>query len=142
MDIRIAPEDAPDQATQDALSHGLDRHNQAHVGPDTSSPLWMVARDGDGLVVGGLRGIVMWTWLYVDWLWVDEHARGRCVGSALLRGGEEAAARKGCTNVFLNTFTFQAPEFYRRHGYETFGELEGFPGGSSLFYMRKRIAAA
>ena len=142
MDVRIELEDVPDQATQDALSDGLDRYNETHVGPDPSSPVWIVARNPDGAVIGGLYGVALWTWFLVDWLWVDDAARGSGLGSTLLRKGEQAAADKGCTDAYLNTFSFQAPEFYRQHGYFVFGELEGFPGGNSRFWMRKRLDVA
>ena len=34
---------------------------------------------------------------------------------------------RGCGLVYLDTFTFQAPEFYRRLGYGTLCTIEGFP---------------
>ncbi|HEY0291744.1 MAG TPA: GNAT family N-acetyltransferase [Hansschlegelia sp.] len=120
VSVRIEVEDAPDQATQDAVSEGLDRYNTAQIGPNSSSPIWVVARDAQGAVIGGLHGVVQWTWLYVNWLWVEDAARGAGLGSALLRRAERAAAEKGCVNAFLYTLSFQAPDFYRRQGYEVF----------------------
>ncbi|MFC7051614.1 GNAT family N-acetyltransferase [Hansschlegelia quercus] len=141
MSVRIEIEDAPDQATQDAVSDGLSRYNVAQVGPDPSSPpVWIVARDAEGAVIGGLQGVVLWTWFFVVCLWVDDAARGAGLGSTLLRTAERAAADRGCRNAYLNTFSFQAPDFYRRQGYEVFGKLEGFPGDNSQFWMRKRLA--
>jgi len=32
--------------------------------------------------------------------------------------------------IYLDTFTFQAPEFYRRCGYDTALRIDGFPAAS------------
>ena len=141
MSVEITLEDAPDDESQRIVTEGLTRFNETKIGPYPMDPIWAIARDGDGKVVGGVQGFVSWTWLYLHMVWVDEASRGEGLGSQLLRKVEEAAAEKGCLNAFLYTLSFQAPDFYRRHGYEVFGELEGFPGNSRQFWMRKALKA-
>lgn len=43
----------------------------------------------------------------------------------------EQALRRGAKNVRLDTFSFQEPGFYKRHGYHVFGELQDFPPRAS-----------
>ena len=70
---------------------------------------------------------------------MDEPYRRRGVGSRLVRLVEEEARRRGCEVVYLETFSFQAPDLYRRLGYETACEFTGFPGGVVKHVMRKRL---
>jgi GNAT superfamily N-acetyltransferase len=139
ISLQVWADAQPDTATQKIISEGLDRYNESQVGPDAARPLWLVARNEKAEVIGGLKGVVLWSWLLVDWLWVADQARGQGVGSRLLSEAEDAAIEIGCSNAFLNTFTFQAPGFYRKQGYEIFGQLEDFPAGESRLWMRKRL---
>jgi ribosomal protein S18 acetylase RimI-like enzyme len=75
----------------------------------------------------------------VSLLWVSEGLRGGGHGSRLLQSIERVAAERGCANAYLDTFSFQAPGFYRRHGYVVFGELEDFPEGHKRIFLRKRL---
>ncbi|MGA0530775.1 GNAT family N-acetyltransferase [Hansschlegelia sp. KR7-227] len=138
----ITLDDTPDEAAQNLVSEGLSRFNEVQVGPFPASPIWVVARDDNGALIGGVQAFISWTWLYLSMLWVDESARGAGVGSCLMRQAEQIAVDKGCTDAFLYTFSFQAPEFYRRRGYETFGELERFPDDHRQLWMRKKLVAA
>lgn len=70
-------------------------------------------------------------------LWVDEALRGSGLGSALLRQAETHAVALGAEAAYLDTFEWQAETFYRRHGYETFGQLDDFPRGFRRVFMRK-----
>lgn len=36
---------------------------------------------------------------------------------------EDEALRRGCTGAWLDTFSFQAPDFHRRRGYMMFGAI-------------------
>ena len=61
------------------------------------------------------------------------------LGSRLLVAGEELGRARGCHGAHLTTYSFQAPGFYERHGYERFGELRDYPGDQSMVFLRKPL---
>ena len=54
---------------------------------------------------------------------------------------EGAAAERGCTLVYLDTFTFQARPFYEKRGYMVVLQTEGFTQGIIKYTMHKRLPA-
>jgi GNAT superfamily N-acetyltransferase len=104
-------------------------------------PLNLSLRDSSDTLIGGLYGSTMWSWLLIDGLWVAETYRGHGLGSRLLSEAEAHAVQRGCRGVWLGTFDFQAREFYERHGYIVFADLEGFPPGHRHFHLRKDLAS-
>jgi GNAT superfamily N-acetyltransferase len=97
------------------------------------------ARDDDGRVVGGLRALVAMFWLQVEVLWVEEGARHTGIGSRLLADGERIARELGATRASLETFEWQAPKFYAKHGYEEVARIEKYVGDYYLARMTKRL---
>lgn len=141
MDYEITfAEDAADEELQ-ILSEGLMAYNRSQVGGRQKEPLTFFLRDAEGRVVGGVHGNYSSTsgWLYVSMLWVSEGVRGGGHGSRLLRRIEREAIERGCANSYLDTFSFQAPGFYKKLGYVVFGELEDFPRGHSRIFLRKKL---
>lgn len=131
---------APDEATVTALSDGLVAYNREASGvPFAPEPLWLVMRDADGSVIGGIKARVAWGWVGVEWLWVHAAWRGRGLGGALLRRAEAEGRARGCTGVFLDTFSFQAPGFYEKQGYVAFGRLDDIPPGHARIHYAKRL---
>ena len=109
---------------------GLTAHNDRYLPPERSrTPFAASVRDEAGTIVGGLTGELRLDWLYVDWLWVDEGQRGKGYGAQLLMLAEQEARAAGKTHVFLWTWSFQAPEFYRSLGYEECGRIRNHPRG-------------
>jgi GNAT superfamily N-acetyltransferase len=116
-------EDQPAEADVEILPHALEAFNE-QCWPEHQQwhPLGVFVRDA-ARIVAGLAGETYAGWLFVRYLWVSGELRGHGLGSALLRAGEIRAAERGCHSAFLDTFSFQAPDFYRKLGYEVFGEL-------------------
>ena len=81
-----------------------------------------------------------WKVIYLDILWVDERYRKSGLGSQLLKNLEEIAREEECTLIHLDTFDFQAKDFYIRHGYELFGTLEDCPEGHCRYYLKKKLS--
>ena len=137
--LTIAPEASPDADTVRAIEAGLSAHSAGLGLPGDWTPRWIIGRDASGNVQAGTRFVTAFEWLFVSWLWVAEAYRGTGVGSGLLLGAEEAARDRQCRNAYLDTFTFQAPKFYERHGYREFGRLNDFPPGHSRLFFTKRL---
>jgi GNAT superfamily N-acetyltransferase len=124
------------------LSEGLDEVNFPATGttPADQTTLSVRAVDDDGELVGGLTA---WTWgglLGIEMLWVREDSRRSGWGGRLLHVAEEEARRRGCDRACVSSFTFQAPDFYQRHGYRETGRTLGFPGGAADVHMFKQFA--
>jgi GNAT superfamily N-acetyltransferase len=140
LSIGFEPQAA--QETIDAIQRGLSEYNRRVLGEERYEPLRLIARDEAGEVAGGLLGDLYFDWLYIAILWVREDWRGRGVGSRLMELVEEYAAAHGRTHAHLDTFDFQAPDFYRRHGYELHGQLGPYGDGHVRYYFRKTLPGA
>jgi GNAT superfamily N-acetyltransferase len=137
--LTLTPETSVDEATSRAIEAGLDAYNDSIAPCDNQSPLWIVGRDSVGAVQAGIRGLTLFDWLFVQWLWVAESHRRQGIGSQLLLGAEAIARERRCSTCYLDTFSFQAPGFYERHGYLEFGRLEGFPPGHARIWFSKSL---
>ena len=117
----------PDDAAWEMIGGGITAFNLAHAGSDAATPLCIVLRDESGQTLGGVIGDTYYGWLSVSLRYVREDLRGQGYGEKLLLRAEEEARRRGVKNVFLDTFSFQTPDFYQKLGYNIFGELVDFP---------------
>lgn len=137
--LTITRESDPAPEDVRVVEDGLDAFNALHLGDVGWERLNLLLRGADRSVVGGLLGDFYCGWLFIRILWMGEAHRGGGHGAALMREAEAEAARRGCVGVWLDTFSFQAPGFYRKLGYEEFGRLDGYPPPHSRFYLRKLL---
>ncbi len=108
---------------------------------DTPLEVWLL--DDRGALAGGLSGRTWAYWLHVDLLWVDARHRGNGHGARLLAEAERLARDdRSCTRSRLETWGFQAPEFYRKQGYEVVGTVEDYPPGVAEFILVKQLGRA
>ena len=129
----------PTKNEVDSVRAALTAFNEKAAGPDGHTPLNIVAYDDDGQIIGGIRGGTYWGWLYIDILWVAEAHRRQGLGSRLLAEAEQEAVRRGCHHVHLDTMSWQAPDFYEKHGYETLGILPDIPSGHQKHLLMKKL---
>ena len=96
----------------------------------------------DGGLVGGLAAYEDQRWLYVKLLGVAEASRGGGIGRRLLAQAEDHARRKGLVGVYLDTFEFQAPRFYKELGYTECGRLPATGGAPQRIWFAKTFDMA
>ena len=117
---------------------GLLAFNARAVGKAKYKSLTITLRQGKQ-IVGGLAGSTWMGWLYVDLLWIADRYRGKGYGRVLMNKAEIEAQKRGVQHVFLNSFSFQAPGFYKKLGYKEFGRLKNFPGGHIRYWFKKAL---
>jgi GNAT superfamily N-acetyltransferase len=116
---------SPDSRDHAALLRSLVRDNTARGGPSGHRNIAIIVRDPDtGEVSSGIWGGVLYGWLFIEMLYVAESGRRQSLGSCLLSAVENAAREQGCIGSWLSSYAFQTPAFYKKNGYEEFGELE------------------
>jgi GNAT superfamily N-acetyltransferase len=103
------------------------------------TPLDILIRNEAGEILGGLISSTYWGWLEVNILWVAEGLRRLGYGRTLLRMAETEAKARGCSQVMLTTYSFQARGFYEKEGYRVVGEMAGYPPGAVYYWMRKGL---
>ena len=139
-EVRITLETETAREELRFIHQSLAAFNEAIAGDSHYLPLHLIARDDSGLVIGGLLGDTYWGWLAFNILWLREDLRGQGLGSRLLRMAEDEARQRGCKNAHLDTFDFQAIDFYRKYGYTVFGQLDDLPPGHTRYFLRKTLA--
>jgi GNAT superfamily N-acetyltransferase len=130
--------DRPDDADRTAILEALIAFNEKAGGRSGFQPLAILIRDpANGKTCGGLWGRTAYDWLFVELFVIPEEFRGRKLGSQVLKQAEDIARQRGCVGAWLDTYAFQAPGFYKKHGYEVFGMIENHPRGSHRNFFKK-----
>ena len=136
--LRLDIDDQPKDADLEVLPSGLEAFNESRwPGHQRWRPLAVFVREGER-IAGGLAGETYSGWLFIKYLWLSDALRGKGVGSALIRAAEDRALERGCHSAWVDTFSFQAPGFYRKLGYEPFGELD-YPPDFKRIFLRKSL---
>ena len=131
--------DKPDDSAWEVIGGGIHRYNAQKAGDDQGKQMCFILYGPNHEIAGGLIGETHWGWLYINLLFVKEELRGRGYGHSLLTLAEDEARKLGVTNAYLDTFSFQAPDFYKQHGYQIFGELREFPVKHQRYYLTKQL---
>lgn len=140
MDLRIEIDETPQEVDYQAILAPLREYNHAQTGLIGSGQFAILIKDDAGATKGGLYAKMSGQWLFVELLVVPEVARGQGLGAELMSKAEALGREQGCQGIWLDTFSFQAPEFYLRLGFSIFGELEDYPVvGYNRFFMQKRF---
>lgn len=139
MELTIQMESSPAAADILKIQNELRDFNRRYSSDDNYRSLTIFMRDAEQVLVGGLLGETYWGWLHISVLWIAEHYRGKGFGKKVLDLAENEAIARGCHSVHLDTMSFQAVEFYERHGYTTFGVLNDIPVGHSRHFLMKKL---
>ena len=122
-----------------ALEDGLYGFNVAATGVDDGRYLSIFLKRSDGTIYGGLHGHSWAGVCEIKTLWIADSERGKGLGSRLLAAAEQEARLRGCHVIHLASFTFQAPDFYEKHGFQRLARLEDFPRGHANVLLVKTL---
>jgi GNAT superfamily N-acetyltransferase len=132
-------ESAPNE--NEYVDDALGEYNVSKVPFTQKNPLIFICyniKDEDYNIIGGIKSVLYgWGCLFIELLWIDDRHRGKDLGSFLLDKVECDALKLGCHLIHLDTFDFQAKDFYLKKGYEIFGVLDDCPKEHKRFYLKK-----
>ena len=93
----------------------------------------------DGEIIAGIVAASISDTIEIDYLYVEETHREKGFGSMLLSEIEARAKRAGIHRILLNTYSFQAPDFYRKNGFEEIFEINPCFDQYSQYYFIKNL---
>lgn len=103
----------PTEKEIDFINQALAKFNDEKVGPDNHELLNIVE--------------------------YDENFRKKGLGSQLLKAAEDEARKRGCHSFYVDTMSWQAPVFYKKHGYKIISELNDIPKGNKKYHLIKEL---
>lgn len=132
----------PTPAEVQYLEDRLYEFNSGATGITDGEWLAIFVRDDDHRIVAGICGNTWGGCAEIRQFWVDEARRKQGLGTRLLVAAEQEARRRGCRQMLLLTFSFQAPAFYAKHAFEVVAVVDDHPRGHKNMLLRKRLDAA
>jgi ribosomal protein S18 acetylase RimI-like enzyme len=139
MNVHLVIEPHAPESLKEVVREGVGLYNVAVTGVEEYYPVCIFLKNSHQEVLGGLLGHIWARCLHIAFLWVAIPLRHQGYGTALLQAAEALAVERECGLVQLETLSFQAPEFYAKHGYETIAVLPDYPPGHQKHFLKKLI---
>jgi GNAT superfamily N-acetyltransferase len=137
--LRFSFEDNPSWEDREFVDEGLGAYNAPFLRDSRYSYFGAFVRDDAAAIRAGLIGHCYAGWLFIALLWVHAELRRTGVGSRLIAAAERHAIEFGCHSAWVDTFSFQAPDFYPKFGYREFARLDYPPDHQRLFFKKRLI---
>lgn len=136
MHIRL--ENTESQKAQE-IGNLIRSYNRSKREAAESEPLNIYVEDDSGELMAGLVAETFGNWLEIEYLFVKEELRRQGIGTQLLQQAESEAKKRNCRFAFVNTYQFQAPAFYQKHGYQEVFTLKDYPCTGQRHYYQKDL---
>ena len=140
--LRLSFEKDPSWEDRELIDEALGAYNAPFLRDPSYSYFGIFVRDEGpkvpGAIRAGLVGNCYAGWLFVNLLWVNADLRRQGIGQKLLAEAERHAIEFGCHSSFLDTFSFQGPDFYPKFGYREFARLD-YPPGHQRIFLKKQL---
>lgn len=78
--------------------------------------------------------------LYIDVLWCNEKYRKQGVGTKIITMIDGIAKNKELPKIFVDTYEFQAQDFYKKHGFYCIGIIPKYLKDHDRIFMRKDVS--
>jgi len=89
--------------------------------------------------IGAIVVQPFWGQLHIKYLFVEKPYRGQGIAQELMKHACEFGKLRGCHFAFVETMSFQAPEFYQKMGFKIEFSRPGYAKNSSFHYLKKNL---
>lgn len=128
----------PTEADNAVVREGMIESNEKIIG-ERDKTFSIFLKNDLGQVFGGVQAFLGSESIYIDVLWVEKNLQKKGYGTKLLDAAEREAIKNGCLFSAVDTWDFQAEEFYLKNGYERIGELKHYWLGHSKIFLKKDL---
>jgi len=80
-----------------------------------------------------------WEQLHIKYLFVEEKHRGQGIARQLMNHALEFGKKRRCQFAFVETMSFQAPEFYQKMGFTIEFSRSGYAENTTFHYLKKTL---
>ena len=129
----------PKEQDISVILDNLRKYNLSRIELNVVTPLAIFVNDENDNKLGGISAETHGNWLKISLFWIDETIRDQKIGSKLLKDAEVEAIKRGCKYSFVDTFGFQARDFYLKSGYKEVFTLEDYPLTGKRHYFIKHL---
>lgn len=134
---KIIVDHKPSQADKDAVTEGLVVEYERLMGQSRDKEFSVFLKNESGEILGGIQAQFDSESVYLETLWVDQKLRNQGYGTKLINAAEQEAIKHGCVFSTLDTWDFQAEDFYLKNGYKPMGEIKKYWREHSRIFLRK-----
>lgn len=134
---KIIVDHRPSQADKDAVAEALVVDFERLMNQSRDKEFSVFVKNDSGDILGGILARFDTESVYLETLWVDQKLRKQGYGTRLVHAAEQEAVKHGCVFSTLDTWDFQAEEFYLKNGYKRLGEIKKYWREHSRIFLRK-----
>lgn len=137
MTITYVYDKSPETSDDTMIRHGIQDFNQTIL-KETASHFSLFAKETEIIIAGAL----IWQHgdaLYIDTLWCSEPYRRQGIGSTLMVMLLDIALTKAVTQIFVDTYDFQAQDFYQTHGFECISIVPRYLLNYNRIFLKKSL---
>lgn len=140
--LKLVFEPTQKEENEKIILNGLAEYtlDKTGVSPDImSNSFHFFYKDEKEEIQAGIIGFCYCGCVYISMLWVHPRYRGQKLGVALVEEAEKLGKQQGCSFSTVNTMEWEAPEFYKKLGYEVEFKREGYADNHIMFFLRKSL---
>lgn len=135
---KVVVDYAPAEADNAVVREGITAFNESMLG-ERDKVFSIFLKNDLGKVFGGIQAFLGTETVYIEILWVESNLQKQGYGTKLLDALEQEAIKNGCRFITVDSYDFQAKEFYLKKGYERIGELKDYWLGHSKIFLKKNL---
>lgn len=124
---------------KETINNGFKEHQLDFIPTDASpKPFCIKAYDGETFV-GNVDGTIFLGALRISTLFIKKGYRGKGIARSLMKQAEDLGIDSGCRFARVTTFSYQAPNFYKRFDYTIDYIQEGYAHDTSKIFFSKEL---
>ncbi|MBA3535020.1 MAG: GNAT family N-acetyltransferase [Tatlockia sp.] len=135
--VEYTIENNPNSSDEKVIRDGIVNFNSQVIN-EKAKHFSIFAKD-KGKIIGGALIRAHSDALYIDVLWCVEKYRSKGVGTEIINLINNVARDKGLSKIFVDTYSFQAQDFYKKHSFYTIGTIPKYLKNHDRIFLRKDI---